>query len=128
MAFDEEGFFSTGDLGYFEENGLLTLVGRKDDLIITDGFNVYPAVVERVLDEFPQVKESAAIGVPDQAKGERVIAIVVPNGKLNIEELRKHCRARLVNYQRPVHFELVEELPRNTMGKILKRGLKEKFQ
>jgi len=127
MAFDQEGFFSTGDLGYIDENGFLTLVGRKDDLIITHGYNVYPPVIEGVLNEFAQVKESAVIGIPDQRKGEKVIAIIVPNGILNIKELKKHCQAKLVNYQRPVHFELVKELPRNTMGKILKRVLKEKF-
>ncbi|GAG64694.1 unnamed protein product, partial [marine sediment metagenome] len=75
-----------------------------------------------------QVKESAVIGIPDQRKGEKVIAIIVPNSILNIKELKKHCQAKLVNYQRPGHFEFVEELPRNTMGKILKRILKEKFR
>ena len=128
MDFDQEKFFSTGDLGYLDEDGFLFLVGRKKDLIITDGYNVYPPVVERVLNEFPQVKESAVIGIPDQRKGEKVVAIIVPNGILNIKELKEHCQAKLVDYQRPVHFKLIEKLPRNTMGKILKRTLKEKFR
>jgi acyl-CoA synthetase (AMP-forming)/AMP-acid ligase II len=127
-AFDEDGFFKTGDLGYFDDDGYLFLVGRKSDLVITGGFNVYPAVVERVINEFPGVKESAVIGIPDAVKGEKVMAVIVPEaaGKLDIDELKKHCREKLVNYQCPVYFEIVEELPRNTMGKVLKRELKEK--
>ncbi len=129
-AFDDDGFFKTGDLGYFDDDGYLFLVGRKNDMIITGGFNVYPAVVERVINEFPGVKESAVIGIPDAIKGEKVMAVVVPEAvvKVDIDALRKHCREKLVNYQCPVAFEIVEELPRNTMGKVLKRELKEKFR
>ncbi len=126
-AFDKEGFFSTGDLGYLDEFGFLTLVGRKKDLIITDGYNVYPAVVERVLNSFTQVRESVVIGVPDEKRGEKVVAIVVPEGDLQTSELKKYCQANLVNYQVPVRFELVDELPRNAMGKILKRVLRDKL-
>lgn len=122
--FDKENFFSTGDLGYLDEDGFLTLVGRKKDLIITNGYNVYPPVVERVLNEFPQVKESAVIGIPDLRRGEKVMSVIVPNGTIDIKALKVHCQSKLVNYQRPVDFKLVEELPRNTMGKILKRVLK----
>jgi malonyl-CoA/methylmalonyl-CoA synthetase len=124
-AFDEDGFFSTGDLGYLDEFGLLTLVGRKKDLIITDGYNVYPTIVERVLNSFQQVKESAVIGVPDDKRGEKVVAVIVPDDHLNTGELKKYCQTHLVNYQVPARFELVDELPRNTMGKILKRVLRE---
>jgi malonyl-CoA/methylmalonyl-CoA synthetase len=129
-AFDEKGFFRTGDLGYFDEDGFLFLVGRAKDLIITSGFNVYPPVVERVINEFPGVKESAVIGVPDPLKGEKVMAVIAagPNEYPDIAELKKHCREKLVNYQCPVYFEIVQELPRNTMGKVLKRELKEKFK
>ncbi len=127
-AFDQDGFFKTGDLGFFDEDGHLFLVGRKGDLIITGGFNVYPPIVERVINQFPQVKESAVIGIPDPMKGEKVIAVIVPEGILDMKELKKHCREMLVNYQCPVRFEIVENLPRNTMGKVLKRELKEKFK
>jgi len=126
-AFDKEGFFSTGDLGYLDEDGFLTLVGRKNDLIITSGYNVYPPVVERVLNEFPQVRESAVIGVPDFKKGEKVLAVIVSSGVIDLKKLRKHCQTKLVSYQCPVNFEFTKELPRNAMGKILKRALKEKF-
>jgi malonyl-CoA/methylmalonyl-CoA synthetase len=125
-AFDQDGFFSTGDLGYLDELGFLTLVGRKTDLIITNGYNVYPAVVERVLNSYPQVRESAVIGVPDKRRGEKVIAIVAPDGRLQINELKAHCLERLARYQVPTHFELVDELPRNAMGKILKRVLRDR--
>jgi acyl-CoA synthetase (AMP-forming)/AMP-acid ligase II len=129
-AFDKDGFFKTGDLGYFDDDGYLFLKGRKSDLVITSGFNVYPAVVERVINEFSGVKETAVIGIPDPIKGEKVMAVVVPEaaGKVDVDKLKKHCREKLVNYQCPVSFEIVEELPRNTMGKVLKRDLKERFK
>ena len=126
-AFDQDGFFSTGDLGHIDELGFLTLVGRKKDLIITGGYNVYPPVIERVLNRFPKVKESAVIGFPDQMRGEQVVAMVVADSHLDLCELKKHCQASLVNYQVPTRFELVDELPRNTMGKILKRVLKDRL-
>jgi len=126
-AFDQEGFFSTGDLGYLDELGFLTLVGREKDLIITNGYNVYPAVVERVLNSFTRVRESAVIGIPDNRRGEKVVAIVVPDGSPNSSQLKKFCQERLANYQVPTHFEMVDELPRNAMGKILKRVLRDKL-
>ena len=124
-AFDADGFFATGDLGRLDEHGFLTLVGRQKDLIITDGYNVYPTVVERVLNSLPQVRESAVIGLPDDRKGERVVAVVVPEGPAEADALRKHCQANLANYQVPMRFEFIDELPRNTMGKILKRSLRD---
>ncbi|MCK5819050.1 MAG: acyl--CoA ligase [Psychromonas sp.] len=123
-TFDKDGYFSTGDLGYFDELGFLTLVGRKSDLIIISGFNVYPAIIERVINSYSQVKESAVFGIDHQNKGEKVAAAVVANGNLDIDELKKYCARRLVNYQVPTHFEIIDELPRNTMGKVLKRSLK----
>ena len=126
-SFDHDNFFLTGDIGYFDEHGFLTMVGRKKDLIITSGYNVYPPVVERVLDSLDQVKESAVIGIADEMKGEQVVAVVVPNGALDIGELKKYCQERLADYQVPRRFELADELPRNTMGKVLKRILKDQM-
>jgi len=128
-AFTVDGYFRTGDLGYFDEEGYLFLVGRAKDLIITSGFNVYPPVVERVINGFPGVKESAVIGVPDALKGEKVMAIIATEAGrgVEIEELKRYCRKNLVNYQCPVSFEILPELPRNTMGKVLKRQLREIF-
>ena len=126
-AFDQDGFFSTGDLGYLDELGFLTLVGRKTDLIISNGYNIYPAVVERVLNSFAQVRESAVIGVPDKMRGEKVIAIIAPEGHLQTDDLKKHCQERLASYQVPTRFELIDKLPRNAMGKVLKRELRDKL-
>ena len=102
-------------------------MGREKDLIITNGYNVYPAVVERVLNSFEQVRESAVIGIPDNRRGEKVVAIVVPDGHPQTSQLQNHCQERLASYQVPTHFELVDELPRNAMGKILKRVLRDKL-
>jgi acyl-CoA synthetase (AMP-forming)/AMP-acid ligase II len=104
--------------------GFLMLVGRKNDLIITSGFNVYPQVVERVLNECPGVRESAVLGVPDKKRGERVVAVVVPSEQaLSERRLRLYVNEHLVDYQRPGTFIFVEALPRNAMGKLLRREL-----
>jgi len=126
-AFDRDGFFLTGDIGVHDADGFLTLLGRKSDLIIVDGENVYPAVVERVLNRFDHVRESAVIGVPDARRGERVVAVVVPDGALDMRELQRHCAERLSPTQRPTQFECVASLPRNTMGKVLKRALRVQY-
>jgi len=118
------GWFDTGDLGARDEAGFLTLVGRKNDLIITSGFNVYPQVVERVINECPGVRESAVVGTPDRKRGERVVAAVVRNDKnLSERTLRAHLSERLVDYQRPSEIVFVEALPRNAMGKVMRREL-----
>ena len=122
--FDPNGFFATGDLGYFDKFGFLTLVGREKDLIITDGYNVYPSIVERVINSFAQVRESAVVGVPDKRRGEMVVGVIVADGPLDITELKKYCRSKLAGYQVPRRMELVDELPRNTMGKILKQTIR----
>ena len=96
------GWFDTGDLGSRDASGFLTLVGRKNDLIITNGFNVYPQVVERVINECPGVRESAVLGVPDKRRGERVVAAVVRSDEtLSERALRTYLGERLVDYQRP---------------------------
>ncbi|HMF29395.1 MAG TPA: class I adenylate-forming enzyme family protein, partial [Candidatus Cybelea sp.] len=93
------GWFDTGDLGSLDANGFLTLVGRKNDLIITSGFNVYPQVVERIINECPGVRESAVLGVPDERKGERVVAVVVrDDAALDENRLNAYLSERLVDY------------------------------
>ena len=122
------GWFETGDLGSRDTNGFLTLVGRKNDLIITNGYNVYPQVVERVVNGCPGVKESAVIGVPDNRRGERVVAVVVrDDAVLDEARLRADWDERLVDYQRPREIVFVEALPRNAMGKVLRRELRERI-
>jgi malonyl-CoA/methylmalonyl-CoA synthetase len=120
------GWFETGDLGTLDEAGFLTLVGRKNDLIITSGFNVYPQVVERVLNECPGVRESAVVGLPDDRRGERVAAVIVRDDPaLDERRLRSHCAERLVDYQRPTTIIFLEALPRNALGKVLRRELRD---
>ena len=122
----ETGWFDTGDLGSLDSAGFLTLVGRKHDLIITSGYNVYPQVVERVLNECPGVRESAVVGVADRHRGERVVAFVVKgDDTLNERRLLSHCGDRLVDYQRPKEIVFVDSLPRNAMGKVVRRDLQE---
>ena len=107
----------------------MTLIGRKVDLIITKGFNVYPPMVERVLNDCPGVKESAVFGLPDDLRGEKVVAMVVIDPAADKEatprNIRDFCRERTVDYQVPSDVYFVDELPRNAMGKVLKRELRD---
>jgi malonyl-CoA/methylmalonyl-CoA synthetase len=118
------GWFDTGDLGSLDAAGFLMLVGRKHDLVITSGYNVYPQVVERVLGECPGVEQCAVLGVPDQERGEQVVAAVVASDPtLDEGRLSAWCSERLIHYQRPRRFLLVESLPRNSLGKLQRREL-----
>jgi acyl-CoA synthetase (AMP-forming)/AMP-acid ligase II len=122
------GWFDTGDLGFLDERGFLTLVGRKSELIITNGYNVYPQVVERVINECSGVRECAVLGVPDERRGECVVAVVVrDDSALDENRLQGHLRERLVDYQRPRRVFFVDTLPRNAMGKVLRRELREEI-
>jgi malonyl-CoA/methylmalonyl-CoA synthetase len=122
------GWFDTGDLGTRDAAGFLTLVGRKNDLIITNGFNVYPQVVERVINECPGVQESAVLGMPDDRRGERVTAVVV-RGDAAVDEkrVRTHCAEYLVDYQRPTTIVFADALPRNALGKVVRRELRDRL-
>jgi long-chain acyl-CoA synthetase len=103
-------------------------VGRQHDLIITSGFNVYPQVVERAINECPGVAECAVVGVPDNLRGERVAAAVVrSDAQLDESKLRDFLKARLVDYQRPSRIAFVDSLPRNALGKVLRRELRERL-
>lgn len=123
-----DGWFDTGDLGNVDANGFLTLVGRKHDLIIVSGYNVYPQVVERVVGECPGVAECAVLGIPDSQRGERVaVAIVRSDDNLDESKIAAWCKDRLVHYQQPRSVIFVESLPRNSLGKVLRRELQERF-
>ena len=107
----------------------MTLVGRKHDLIIVSGYNVYPQVVERVIGDCPGVAECAVLGLPDAQRGEQVaVAIVGNEPKLDEATVAAWCRDRLVHYQQPRNFIFVESLPRNSLGKVLRRELRERFE
>src|SRR5262245_37597475 len=123
------GWFDTGDLGTLDDKEFLTLVGRKHDLIITSGYNVYPQVVERVISECPGVRECAVLGLPDEQRGERVAAVIVRgDSQLDEAALAAWCSERLVHYQRPRSIVFAESLPKNSLGKILRRELRERFE
>jgi malonyl-CoA/methylmalonyl-CoA synthetase len=122
------GWFDTGDIGQLDAAGFLTLVGRKNDLIITNGFNVYPQVVERVINSCPGVRESAVVGVPDARRGESVLAAVVrQNPLLDESQLRDYWAGHLAGYERPAKIVFVDSLPRNALGKVLRGELRNRF-
>ena len=125
-SFTQDGFFITGDVGRFDEDGYLYIVGRARDLIISGGYNVYPVEVEEALDALPGVAESAVIGLPHRDFGEGVTAVVVckPGAGLAETELIAQLKRRLANYKIPKRILFVAELPRNTMGKVQKAALR----
>lgn len=122
-----DGFFSVGDLARQDSRGYFFLEGRKRDMIISGGVNVYPAEVEHVLHEHPQIAEVAIVGVPDAEWGERVRAFVVfkPGESVEPKELEAFCRARLSGAKVPRDFVVLAALPRNPTGKVLKRELRQ---
>jgi fatty-acyl-CoA synthase len=121
--------FSVGDLAVRDAQGYITLVDRKTDMVISGGMNIYPAEVEDALVSHPKVLEAGVIGVPDEHWGEALLAFVVPRPGESIteDEMMDHCRKSLAGYKIPRKFHLLEELPRNPTGKILKQVLKAKY-
>jgi len=120
------GWLHTGDLGRFDDRGYLYLLDRAKDLIITGGSNVYAVEVEAVLATHPTVRESAVIGIPDRTWGEVVVAVVVGDPEAEAA-LTEHCAAALAGYKRPRRYAFVDELPRNSYGKVLKRELRDRL-
>ncbi|WP_457350340.1 malonate--CoA ligase [Roseateles sp. P5_D6] len=123
--FTPDGWFKTGDVGRVGANGYLTLIGRSKDLIISGGFNVYPAEIEGFLNELPGVGESAVIGVPHPDFGEAVVAVITPDGQPDPEALIQALKARIAGFKVPKRILVVPELPRNAMGKVQKKLLRE---
>ena len=120
------GWLYTGDLARMDEDGYFHIVDRKKDMVIVGGFNVYPREVEEVLYEHPDIVEAAVIGAPDPDQGEVIKCFVVTNNSLLTEEqLIAYCKERLAKYKLPKSIEFLEELPKNTTGKILRRALKD---
>jgi acyl-CoA synthetase (AMP-forming)/AMP-acid ligase II len=124
-----DGWLHTGDTGYYDRKGYIYLVDRKMDMIVTGGENVYPREVEEVLYRHPAVAEAAVIGVPDKLWIERVHAILVlkEGQRVTEDEIIEFCRHNLARYKAPKTVELIESLPKNPQGKILKRELREKY-
>jgi malonyl-CoA/methylmalonyl-CoA synthetase len=128
--FTTDGWFRTGDVGSLDPQGRLTIVGRSKDLIITGGYNVYPAEVEGYLNEAEGVAESAVVGVAHPDFGEAVVAVVVPRAgmHLNADALIASLKGRIANFKVPKRLFVVDDLPRNAMGKVQKNLLREKHQ
>ncbi|MCC7157333.1 MAG: AMP-binding protein [Bryobacterales bacterium] len=118
-----DGWFRTGDLAVRAPDGYYTLQGRSSDLIISGGFNIYPREIEEFLAEQPGVKEVAVAGAPDTARGEVPVAYIVPCGDVRVAELEMACRTHLASFKAPRSFVLVDQLPRNAMGKVQKHLL-----
>ena len=124
-----DGWLYTGDLARRDEDGYFYIVDRKKDMVIVGGYNVYPREVEEVLYQHPGIVEAAVIGVPDAEQGEAVKAFVVTREDVSIEDIRSFAATKLAKYKQPTQIELIDELPRNTTGKILRTVLKsEAFQ
>ncbi len=124
-----DGFFITGDLGMIDDDGYVHIVGRGKDLIITGGFNVYPREIESIIDELDGVNESAVIGVPHPDFGEGVVAVVVPQKGENLEAqvIMDGIVGKLAKFKQPKRIVIVDELPRNTMGKVQKNVLRDEY-
>jgi malonyl-CoA/methylmalonyl-CoA synthetase len=118
-----DGWFRTGDLAARDPDGYYTLKGRRSDLIICGGFNIYPREIEDFLTEQPGVAEAAVASLPDQARGEVPVAYIVPKGEWNADELERACRDHLASFKVPRRFIAVDHLPRTALGKIQKHLL-----
>jgi len=124
------GWLLTGDMGYMDEDGYLYIVDRKKDLIISKGINIYPREIEELIDAFENVACSAVIGVADEKNGEIPVAYIEAeeDKTVNIDSLKQYLKKHLANYKIPRHFHLVDTLPKNATGKVLKRVLKERLK
>ena len=122
-----DGWFLTGDLGKFDEDGYLTIVDRKKDMIIAGGYNIYPVELDGVLMGHPKIMEACAIGIPHEYRGETVKAFIVARKgeTLTEDEVSNYCKKNLAAYKVPKIIEFIDELPKSAVGKILRRKLKE---
>jgi long-chain acyl-CoA synthetase len=126
---DRRGFFRTGDVGRLDEDGYLFITDRAKDMIVSGGVNIYPAEIEAAIIGHPAVQDVAVIGIPDEEFGEQVKAFceLKPGRAAEPAAILAHCAETLASYKRPKSLEIVAELPRNTMGKLLKRELRDPY-
>jgi long-chain acyl-CoA synthetase len=126
---DPDGFFRTGDIGRVDEEGYLFITDRAKDMIVSGGVNIYPAEIEAAILTHPAVQDVAVIGVPNEEFGEEVKAFceLKPGRAAEVADILAHCKTGLASYKRPRTLEIVAELPRNTMGKLLKRELRDPY-
>ena len=129
QEFTDDGFFKTGDVANQDEDGYISIVGRNKDMIISGGLNIYPREIEAVIDKLPGIVESAVIGLPHDDFGEGVCAVIVPEQGVTLEKqaIVGELKSRLANFKIPKWVHFVPSLPRNTMGKIQKNVLRDRF-
>jgi malonyl-CoA/methylmalonyl-CoA synthetase len=127
--FTPDGWFKTGDMGQWDPDGYLNLVGRSKDLIITGGYNVYPKEIEMLMDDMPGVEESAVIGVPHPDFGEAVMAVVIPKAGVTLDPaaMQQQIKSMIANYKVPKKIVIMKALPRNAMGKVQKNILRDQL-
>ncbi len=124
----KDGWFYSGDIGKFDEDGYLTIVDRKKDMIIAGGYNVYPVEIDNILFDHPKILEACAIGIPDEYRGETVKAFIVAKkgARLTEEEVIAYCKENMAAYKIPKKIEFIDDLPKSAVGKILRRELRAK--
>jgi long-chain acyl-CoA synthetase len=122
-----DGWFYTGDIGYFDEEGYLTISDRKKDVIVASGFNIFPKEIDELLFEHPRINEACCIGIPDEYRGETVKAYIVvkPGETLTKQEVVAFCKERMTAYKVPTEVEFIGELPKSAIGKIMRRELRD---
>ncbi|GCE09823.1 acyl-CoA synthetase [Dictyobacter aurantiacus] len=129
-VFDADGWFKTGDLGWYSQDGYYTITGRARELIISGGYNIYPREIEDVLESHPDIAEAAVIGLPDADMGEQVVAVIVPRTDHHPQapDIISFCRQQLASYKKPRQIIIVDSLPRNALGKVQKHVLAAQLQ
>ncbi len=124
---DAHGWFRSGDIAYADEDGALHLVDRRREVILVNGFNVYPREIEVVIESMPQVAEVAVLGIPDDVTGEGVLALVVPRGSVTSDDVLSFCSTRLARFKTPSVIRIVESLPHSAAGKVAKGRLRDVY-
>jgi fatty-acyl-CoA synthase len=129
QAITSDGWLRTGDMGWMDEEGYIYLAGRGDDMIIRGGENISPEEVENVLHSHPKIEEASVIGIPDMEWGQEPRAVVVlkKGETATSEEIIEYCRSRLAGFKRPRSVVFIDALPRNQMGKVLRKKLREEY-
>jgi acyl-CoA synthetase (AMP-forming)/AMP-acid ligase II len=127
-AIDADGWLHTGDVAVMDERGYIRITDRTKDMFIVGGFNAYPAEIENMINEHPAVGQVAVVGIPDDRMGEVGYAFVIPrlNAQITPDELREWSRVKMANYKVPRYFEIVDALPLNASGKVLKYELRDR--
>ena len=126
----ENGFFITGDLGIVDGDGYVHILGRDKDLIISGGYNIYPKELEEIIDSQTGVLESAVVGVPHPDFGETPIVLIVPemDKEIDINQIKESLEVQVARYKHPKDLFVVEQLPRNTMGKVQKNLIRDQYK